>query len=167
MSAGNALTKLLRYKAWADDCLYMSLAKLPDAVLTAQQPIIFGSILRTLNHVYAMDLVWKAHLEGTTHGFTSRNPDDCPTFDQLQTDQRTIDDWYLDYAEVLQPDHGREVLEIAFIGGGGAPMSRTEILQHVVNHTTYHRGHIADMVYPIPAKPPVTDFPVFLRETAG
>ena len=93
-------------------------------------------------------------------------PMTAPTFDQLQTDQRTIDGWYLDYAEALQPEQENEVLEITFIGGGRAPMSRIEILQHVVNHTTYHRGHVADMVYQIPAKPPVTDFPVFLRETA-
>ncbi len=167
MPDANALTNLLRYKVWADDLLYESLEKLPDAVLTAQQPIYFGSILRTLNHVYAMDVVWKAHLEGTTHDFTTRNPEDCPTFDQLRTEQRAIDGWYLDYAEALQPEQAGEVRQIAFIGGGGAPMNRTEILQHVVNHTTYHRGHIADMVYRIPAKPPVTDFPVFLRETAG
>jgi len=46
-------------------------------------------------------------------------------------------------------------------------MSRSEILLHVVNHGTYHRGHIADMVCHIPAEPPTTDFPVFLRETAA
>lgn len=167
MPSGNQLTKFLRYKAWADDRLYESLTTLPDPALTAPQPIIFGSILRTLNHVYAMDLVWKAHLEGEAHSFTTRNPDGCPTFNQLRTDQRTIDDWYPKYAETLDPKQGNEVLQIAFIGGGGAPMSRVEILQHVVNHTTYHRGHIADMIYQVPAKPPTTDFPVFLRETAG
>ena len=167
MLAGNDLTKYLQYKAWADDRLYQSLSGLPESTLAAPQPIIFGSILRTLNHVYAMDVVWKAHLKGTAHGFTTRNPDVCPAFDQLRADQRTIDGWYLDYAEKLKPEVGKEVLQIAFIGGGGARMSRVEILLHVVNHCTYHRGHIADMVYKIPANPPTTDFPVFLRETSG
>jgi uncharacterized damage-inducible protein DinB len=38
---------------------------------------------------------------------------------------------------------------------------------HVVNHTSYHRGFVADMFYQIPQRPPLTDIPVFLRETAG
>jgi uncharacterized damage-inducible protein DinB len=37
---------------------------------------------------------------------------------------------------------------------------------HVVNHTTYHRGHIAAMMYQMPARPPTTDLPVFLRNAA-
>jgi uncharacterized damage-inducible protein DinB len=45
-------------------------------------------------------------------------------------------------------------------------MSRADILLHVVNHTTYHRGHIAAMMYQIPVQPPTTDLPVFLRDAA-
>lgn len=43
-------------------------------------------------------------------------------------------------------------------------MTRAEILLHVVNHTTYHRGFVADMFYQIPSKPRTTDLPVFLSE---
>ena len=45
-------------------------------------------------------------------------------------------------------------------------MSRRDIVLHVVNHTTYHRGHVADMLYDMGVFPPATDLPVFLRETA-
>jgi len=38
------------------------------------------------------------------------------------------------------------------------------MLLHVINHTTYHRGFIADLFYQIPAHPPTTDLPVFLRD---
>jgi uncharacterized damage-inducible protein DinB len=34
----------------------------------------------------------------------------------------------------------------------------------VVNHTTYHRGVVADCFYQIPSRPPTTDLPVFLRD---
>ena len=50
------------------------------------------------------------------------------------------------------------------VGGGSGSMSRGDILLHVVNHTIYHHGHIADMIYQIPASPPATDLPVFLRD---
>ena len=58
------LSTLMRYKAWANELTFAAAAKLPEAELTAPRKIIFGNLLRTLNHVYAMDEVWRAHLEG-------------------------------------------------------------------------------------------------------
>jgi uncharacterized damage-inducible protein DinB len=43
-------------------------------------------------------------------------------------------------------------------------MTRSEMVLHVVNHTTYHRGFVADMFCQIPVKAPVTDLPVYARE---
>jgi uncharacterized damage-inducible protein DinB len=59
-----------------------------------------------------------------------------------------------------------EILNFEFIGGGLGCMSRGDILLHVINHTTYRRGHIGDMIYQIPAQPPTTDLPVYLRSVA-
>jgi uncharacterized damage-inducible protein DinB len=43
-------------------------------------------------------------------------------------------------------------------------MTRGEILLHIVNHTSYHRGFVGDMMYQIPVRAPTTDLPVFLRD---
>ena len=51
----NDIGKLVRYKAWANELLYDGVAKLPEAALTQPDPIIFGNLLRTLHHTYAMD----------------------------------------------------------------------------------------------------------------
>jgi uncharacterized damage-inducible protein DinB len=45
-------------------------------------------------------------------------------------------------------------------------MTRGDILLHVVNHKTYHRGWVADMFFQETARPPAMDLPVFLREAA-
>jgi uncharacterized damage-inducible protein DinB len=34
----------------------------------------------------------------------------------------------------------------------------------VVNHTSYHRGFVADLFFQVPTRPPTTDLPVFLRD---
>lgn len=54
--------------------------------------------------------------------------------------------------------------DFEFIGGGRGAMSRRDILLHVVNHATYHRGHVTAMLYQLGIAPPSTDLPVFLRE---
>ena len=161
------LRMLMRYKAWANRRLYQSIFELPEKEIIARRQIVFGSILRTLNHVYAMDLVWQAHLEGKPHTFSTRNPETCPAFSELRDTQQRIDDWYVNYTDELQPEAGEVTVNFTFIGGGSGSMSRCDILLHVVNHTTYHRGHVADMIYQIPAKPPTTDLPVFLRDYSG
>ena len=166
MSQLQHLRMLSRYSAWANDRLYETLAALPGPELTKPHPIVFGSILRTLNHVYLMDLVWRAHLQGTSHGFTTRNPDECPPFAELRAAQIEIDQWYIAYSDDIQDSRCAEVVNFSFIGGGSGSMSRGDILLHVINHTTYHRGHIGCMIYQVPAEPPTTDLPVFLREHA-
>lgn len=155
---------LTRYRAWADGLLFQALANVPEASLTAPQPIVFGNLLRTLNHAYCMDQVWAAHLQGVPHGFTSRNPEACPSFDALRTAQADIDDWYVRYADSLDAQACEEVVRFTFIGGGEGEMRRGDILLHVVNHATYHRGHVAMMMYGMSVPPPTTDLPVFLRE---
>ncbi len=158
---------LTRYKAWADELFLDTVAQLPEADLLAPRPILFGSLIRTLHHSYAMDRVWQAHLLGQAHGYTTRNPQDCPPFEALHKDQLAIDAWYVDYAESLDADALAETVRFTFIGGGEGAMSRNDILLHVVNHTTYHRGHVADMLYHHALFPPTTDLPVFLAKIAS
>lgn len=158
---------LTRYKAWADGVFLSVISTIPEAELIAPRPIYFGSIIRTLNHSYSMDFVWQCHLLGRPHGLTTRNPADHPAIQDLVSSQRQMDAWYVDYADSLSRENLDEIVEFDFIGGGVGAMSRRDILLHVVNHTTYHRGHIADMLYHLDIRPPTTDLPVFLRASAG
>lgn len=155
---------LTRYKAWADDLFLSAVVSIPTVELTAPRPIVFGSLIRVLNHSYAMDYVWQCHLLGIPHGLTVRNPEQCPAIDELAAGQRSIDKWYLSYADSITENELSEVVEFAFIGGGAGRMSRRDILLHVVNHTTYHRGHAADILYSLNISPPTTDLPVFIRQ---
>ena len=161
------LRMLMRYKAWADRLLFQSLARLSAEQLAQPQPIVFGSLLRTLNHVHAMDEVWRAHLTGRPHGFTTRNPQNCPGFAELQVAQADMDAWYVGYADDLEEALCDQEVRFEFIGGNPGVMSRRDILLHVVNHDTYHRGHVADMMYALNAHPPTTDLPVFLRHAGA
>ena len=159
----NYLQTLMRYKQWANELLYEAAKELSEEELTAQRPIVFGSIIRTLNHTFAMDLVWQASLQGRSHGFTTRNPDDCPRLDKLLIDQRKLDEWYVTYADTLSKSDEDEVVNFTFIGGGEGSMSRRDMLLHVVNHGTYHRGNVTGMMYECSLEPPTTDYPVFLK----
>ena len=164
MSSGETLKTLTRYKAWANERLYQSLDGASGADLAADRKTRLGSILATLNHLYAMDLVWQAHLENRLHGFSTRRPNLFGELRDLHAAQTSIDRWYIDYAAELEPGRAETVIDFEFIDGGRGTITCGEILMHVVNHATYHRGHVTDAMLHIPMRPPVTDFPVFLRD---
>ena len=157
------LQLLIRYSVWGNEQMFDALARLPEAELLADREIVFGNILRTLNHVYAMDHVWRSHLIGVPHGLSTRNPPDCPSFAELRVAQQAMDRWYLDYVDALEPQRMADVVEFVFIDGDRGAMTREEILLHVANHRTYHRGHVAALMYQVPVFPPTTDLPVFIR----
>jgi uncharacterized damage-inducible protein DinB len=157
------LDMLMRYKAWANELVFAAVATMPEDELTAPRKIVFGNLLRTLNHVHAMDEVWRAHLEGRPHGYATRNPEACPPLAKLREAQRLMDAWWVDYANSLPEAKQDEVVSFRFIGGGPGSMTRRDILLHVANHGTYHRGNVASMMYQAGTPPPTTDLPVFLK----
>ena len=159
----DTLRTLMRYKAWANELVFAAAAKLPEAELTAPRKIVFGNLVRTLNHVHAMDEVWRAHLEGRPHGYNTRNPDTCPALAELREAQKAMDAWWVGYADALPQAKQDEVVSFRFIGGGPGSMTRRDILLHVANHGTYHRGNVASMMYQAGVAPPTTDLPVFLK----
>ena len=110
-----------------------------------------------------MDQLWQAHLQGRPHARTRRNPPACPALDELAERQSDINDWFTAYASSLADTARDEMVELVYIRGGAGEMTREAILLHVVNHATYHRGHIADMLYHCSVPPPTIDLPVFLR----
>lgn len=163
-TALHQLRMLTRYTAWANTRLYDTLAGLPAGVATARRNQGQHSMVGTLAHAWVVDRIWQAHLQGRAHGYSTRQPAQEPALDQLRQDQVGLDRWYTSYADGLDAATVAEGLDFRFVDGGAGRMSRGDMLLHVINHKTYHRGYVADMLYQAGLKPPVMDLPVFLRD---
>lgn len=158
---------LTRYTEWANARLFAAVAQLPEGAATARRPTLFGNIVRTLNHSCVVDQIWQAHLEGRTHGFTALNTEATPSLEELRTAQAALDAWYIAYAARLAPAAYDEPVSFRFVDGGAGEMTRGDILLHIVNHKTYHRGWVADMFFQDGARPPAMDLTVFVRDGRG
>ena len=158
---------LTRYNTWANQLIFDAVATLPEGEATKPRASLFKNMVHTLNHNYVIDLIWQAHLEGREHDFTARNTPGHPPLEELRTKQQVIDDWYIAWSDAQSEATLAQAVHFTLIGGNRGVMTRAEILLHIVNHTTYHRGFVADLMYQVPgARPPTTDLPVYLRETA-
>lgn len=154
---------LTRYNAWANRLIFDAVADLPAGEATRERQTLFRSMVDTLNHLYTVDVIWQAHLEGRAHGIPALKTVLHPELENLARAQQAIDAWYVAYGDDLSEAGLKETVSFTLIGGSAGTMRRGDILLHVVNHTSYHRGWVADMFFEVPRHPPTTDLPVFLR----
>lgn len=153
------------YKQWSDKVMYDAVAALPEGEALKQRASLFKNMVHTLNHIYVVDRIWQAHLEGRDHGYQARNTKDHPPLAELWRLQQQADAWYVAWAEAQDDAHIGETVEYTLIGGNRGAMTRGEILLHVVMHANYHRGYVAEMIYEVPGcRPPTMDLPVYMRE---
>jgi uncharacterized damage-inducible protein DinB len=157
---------LTRYNAWANELIFAAVAALPEGEATKPRRSVFKNMLHTLNHSFVIDRIFQAHLEGRDHGYTARNTEGHPPLAELWRAQQDLDHWYMNWSDGISDAALDEKVKFTFVGGGEGVMTRGEILQHLVNHTTYHRGFVAQMLFDVPARPPTTDLTVFLRDAA-
>ena len=156
---------LTRYNAWANRMIFEAVVALPADEAAKPRQSLFRNMVHTLNHNYVIDRIWQAHLEGRDHGYEARNTKDHPPLAELWKAQQAVDDWYNGWSDAMSDAKLDEKVEFTLIGGNRGVMTRGEILLHVVNHTTYHRGFVADLFYQVQGvRPPTTDLPVYLRE---
>jgi uncharacterized damage-inducible protein DinB len=155
---------LTRYNAWANELIFKAVAALPEGEAVKPRRSVFKNMVHTLNHNYVIDRIFQCHLEGREHGYTARNTADHPPLDELWRAQQEIDRWYVDFFDRIGQEGLEQAIPFTFVGGGEGLMARREILQHLVNHTTYHRGFVAQMMYDAGVRPPTTDLTVYLRD---
>lgn len=152
------------YMAWANRVMLNSVSKLPEVEITKPRQTLFGNIVHTFNHIVVIEDIFRAHLEGRKHGYTGRNTESAPPFAVVRQRLEAMDQYYVDLAERLSVEELNETIRFEFVGGGDGAMTRLEILLHLANHATYHRGFIGDMLYQVPHRGGANDLTVFLRD---
>ncbi|MEO9227562.1 MAG: DinB family protein [Devosia sp.] len=158
------LKKMLAYKEWANELTFSAVQALPPGEDVRERATRWESIAYTLSHVLVVDDIFRCHLTGVSHAYTLRNTAERPPVADIRRRQLEMDHWYKAYTDGLDDHAFSEVVHFRFIGGGEGAMSREDILIHVVNHGTYHRGLVSDMMCQIPAEMPANDYPVFIRD---
>ncbi len=164
MKGNEMLQMLTRYKEWGNELTFETVSSLPEEELIKERQTNFKTILHTLNHVYVVDDIFKAHLEGHPHNYTARNTKTSLPLEELWQKTKQMDKWYIELVQNLSNKELEETINFQFVGGGQGAMSRMEIILHIVNHATYHRGFVSDMLYQIPLQPPSNDLSVFVRD---
>ena len=154
------LKSLFGYKTWANSELFALLATLPE-----QHAEQLHTCIRTLNHSYVVDRLFRARLSGDPSPFEATNTKATPSLKQLAQDVATTDTWYQSYVSGISEKELSSILEFTFTDGDAGRMSREEILLHVLIHGGYHRGNVGQVLKSISVVPPRDLYTKFLHHS--
>ena len=159
------LRQLTRYTQWADDVVLTNAAQLPVDALEAERGALFGSIAGTFDHILVVAEMFDAHLEGRTQPHTARRRAHPLPFVEVADRLRAMDAQFVARSDAWDEAALAEPIDFTFVDGGSGRMTRAEILLHLTNHATYHRGFVSTLLYPERVKGRANDYTVFLRDT--
>lgn len=148
---------LMHCKRWATNGLNGVVADNFGRIPANEQVLV----LRLLDHIQVVDEIFSHNLEGLPHGRQAPRSAELPSLDALASKASAAADWYVDYADALEPDQVDEMIDFSFSNGEAARMTRGEVLLHVATHAAGHRGQVALLlqkngIQPFPDR--ITDF---------
>jgi uncharacterized damage-inducible protein DinB len=153
------LADALRYKAWADRRTLGAVAaidrqRFPSALAFARQQ---------LNHMVRVEELFRARLLGQPEPHRSTNAQEVPELAELDRRLAAANEWLAGYVGALAPEAFGGTIRFTFTDGKHGSLSREEVIFHLINHATYHRGAIGHALDLAQAPRPADTFTVFIH----
>lgn len=146
----NHAKNMYAYHVWANKVLLERTKELPSNVLYEEVSSSYPNVAQTFSHIYVVDVMWlnvfkgmdmqgalqasMAHLERTK----SYSADEfVKSFEELASQ---YEEWFNSQKDL------ESKIELNNPWSGTRETAYSEILLHVANHGTYHRGNITTML---------------------
>lgn len=157
---------LYEFNSWANRRILDACAQLSTVQFT--QPVVssFGSVRDTLAHIMGAEWLWLERWKGRSP--TSIPPaDGYPDLISIRTSWGQVERDLLAFVNALtEVDLDRMV---SYKNTAGKPYENVmwQMLQHVANHGTYHRGQVVTLLRQLGGQPQATDLIGFYRVREG
>jgi uncharacterized damage-inducible protein DinB len=122
-------------------------------------------IVYLFSHILKADDVWLKRI--MNEQFDSDNFQASIETAELQNFLNNLNQDYDNYFSTLTEDTLSQVIEYSNLQGKKFGNKLSDILIHLFNHATYHRGQIAQLFRKEELRAPITDYIVFKREKTG
>jgi uncharacterized damage-inducible protein DinB len=161
------LRSFARYNDWASARVYDAVAALPPEEVVKQRPAaFFGSIIGTLNHLLVVDRIWMGRIEGNAPARIVLDEivsDDLEELRELQMAEAARIRAHCDGLGARDLDR-----EVRYSTSDGREFRDRlgQLLAHLFNHQTHHRGQLHALIREAGAKPPPLDYLYYLRKAA-
>ena len=147
------------YTAWASRRLLEAASSLSPDELNRDFGTADKSVLGTLVHVFAADRVWYARVTGKPRA-TFIDPEDRSLAVLQQEWPKVLAAW----RELIASTGMETVVDYKDLKGNPYASPLWQIVLHMVNHGTHHRGQASGMIRAMGHTPPPLDLIAYYRQ---
>ncbi len=160
------ISKLFAYNRWANEKTFGPVAALTDEEYARPLGGSFPSVGGTLAHIYAAEWIWLERWKGVS---PPGPPDESELADvvALRDRWKVIEDHRRGWLDALPPSGAAAVIQYRNTAGVPFAAPLWQLVQHVANHSTYHRGQVTTMLRQVGGRTVQTDMVVYDREHAA
>jgi uncharacterized damage-inducible protein DinB len=157
-----ALQEHLAYTVWASTRLLSAAAQLSERELGHDFKTADRSVVGTLAHIFAADRVWLGRIKQRPPSIFI-SPQD-KNLAVLQEQWPGLHAAWIQWAADLTDQSVQGVLSYQDLKGNPWTQPMWQIVLHVVNHATHHRGQVSGFLRALGRMPPTLDLIAFYRE---
>jgi len=150
----------IRFNRWAAALTIESVRSVTPEELDRPIGGSYGTLRGTLAHIYMGDQIWWDRLQQRPTGGLG---DYQPPADRAPWEQEWLAllDRYIDWAQTVNWD---QVISYRDIAGNAYRSPIWQILLHLTNHGSYHRGQVSNMLRQLGQTPAKQDLIVYYRD---
>lgn len=162
----DALARLIDYTIWANHRLIRACATITVDDFKREQGVSFGGIRGTLAHIMWSEWLWLERWKGVS---PSGPPDESELTDivALRDRWKVIEDHRRAWLQALPPSGASATIQYRSTAGVPFAAPLWQLVQHLANHSTYHRGQVTSLLRQVGGRTVPTDLVLFDREQAA
>jgi uncharacterized damage-inducible protein DinB len=163
MQRSAEIRDLLTFNRWANARMRAAVAQLSDEEITRDLRSSYPSVRATVLHVMASEWVWLTRWLGTS---PPAMPDVWNDYSwaQIEVEWSAIETAQKAYIDNLADQDLDRVIAYRNFKGESHSNPLWQLLRHVVNHSSYHRGQITTMLRQLGRQPSATDLVLYYRQ---
>jgi uncharacterized damage-inducible protein DinB len=159
----NGFRQLARYNQWANARLYEAALRMPDERYRTEVGVFFRSLHGTLNHLLVADRIWLRRLTGSGDQPRSLDAILFEDRERLAAARSVEDKRIIAMVEGYDDTTVERPLSYQTLSGDPQEQVVADILRHLFNHQTHHRGQAHACISVLGEAPPALDLLLFQR----
>jgi uncharacterized damage-inducible protein DinB len=152
---------LFAYNRWANGQTLDSVSALTAQQLDKNLATSHNSVHGTLTHILAAEWIWLMRCKGVSPK-SLFDPSDFSSLASLREKWVEVEQGQRGLIDELNEENLAKRIHYTNIKGEQWEYRLERILQHVVNHSSYHRGQITTMLRQLGAEAVMTDFLAYI-----